>query len=161
MYLSLIISRAGGVTPHPPIFPEPVFVNLLRSPEIDSQPGGPVRQPYLSYRPAMLHRLAESNPRNRFLVSLKVYKYGLSWSVDILFKDDVTVVILRCFSFMSEALIAHLYSGATTFFQIAFFPAYQNCFCCYYCTLPENIHPTKSTVSTWRVFVHICCNDEE
>jgi hypothetical protein len=39
-------------------------------------PGGPVRQPYLSYRPAMLHRLAESNPRNRFLVSLNVYKYG-------------------------------------------------------------------------------------
>jgi hypothetical protein len=29
-----------------------VFVDLLRSPEIDSQPGG--------YRPAKLHRLAES-----------------------------------------------------------------------------------------------------
>ncbi len=56
---------------------EPVFVNLLRSPGIDSQPGGPVQKPYLSYRPAMLHRLAESNPRNRFLVSLNVYKYGL------------------------------------------------------------------------------------
>ncbi len=56
---------------------EPVFVNLLGSPGIDSQPGGPVRQPYLSYRPAMLQRLAESNPRNRFLVSLNVYKYGL------------------------------------------------------------------------------------
>jgi hypothetical protein len=56
---------------------EPVFVNLLWSPGIDSQPGGPVRQPYLSYRPAMLQRLAESNPRNRFLVSLNVYKYGL------------------------------------------------------------------------------------
>jgi hypothetical protein len=25
------------------------FVNLLRSPGIDSQPGGPVRQPYLTY----------------------------------------------------------------------------------------------------------------
>jgi hypothetical protein len=25
---------------------EPVFVNLLRSPGTDSQPGGPVRQPY-------------------------------------------------------------------------------------------------------------------
>jgi len=37
--------------------PEPVFVNLLRSPGIDSQPGGPVRQPSLSYRPARLHRL--------------------------------------------------------------------------------------------------------
>jgi hypothetical protein len=41
---------------------EPVFANLLRSPRIDSQPGGPVRQPYLSYRPAKLHRLAESTP---------------------------------------------------------------------------------------------------
>ncbi len=46
---------------------EPVFVNLLRSPEIDSLPGEPVRQPYLSYRPARLHRLPESIPRNRFL----------------------------------------------------------------------------------------------
>jgi hypothetical protein len=57
---------------------ESVFVNLLRSPGIDSQPDGPVRPPYLSYRPAMLHRQVESNPRNRFLVSLNVYKYGLS-----------------------------------------------------------------------------------
>jgi hypothetical protein len=57
--------------------PEPVFVNLLGSPGIDSQPGGPVRQPYLLYLPAMLHRLAESNPRNRFLVSLNFYKYAL------------------------------------------------------------------------------------
>ncbi len=56
---------------------ESVFVNPLRSPGIDSQPGGPVRQPYLSYRPATLHRLAESIPRHRFLVSLNVYKYGL------------------------------------------------------------------------------------
>ncbi len=31
--------------------PEPDFVNLLRSPGIDSQPGGPVRQPYMTYRP--------------------------------------------------------------------------------------------------------------
>jgi hypothetical protein len=29
--------------------PESVFVNLLRSPGIDSQPGGLVRQLYLSY----------------------------------------------------------------------------------------------------------------
>ncbi len=29
-------------------FTEPVFVNLLRSLGIDSQPGGPVRQPYLT-----------------------------------------------------------------------------------------------------------------
>jgi hypothetical protein len=32
-------------TPNPnPTQVEPVFVNLLRGPEIDSQPGGPVRQ---------------------------------------------------------------------------------------------------------------------
>ena len=43
----------------------------LRSPGIDSQPGGPVRQPYLTHRPARLHRLAESIPWIRFLRSLK------------------------------------------------------------------------------------------
>ncbi len=57
--------------------PEPVFVNLLRSPGIDSQPDGPVWQPSLSYWLARLHRLAESIPRNLFLGSIKVYKYGL------------------------------------------------------------------------------------
>jgi hypothetical protein len=58
--------------------PEPVFVNLLRSPGIDSQPGGPGRYDNpLSYRPAMQHRLAESNSRSRFLVSLNVYRYEL------------------------------------------------------------------------------------
>jgi hypothetical protein len=56
---------------------EPVFVDLSRRPGIDSQPGGPVRQPYFSYRPARLHRLAKSIPRNRFLGSINVYKYGL------------------------------------------------------------------------------------
>jgi hypothetical protein len=61
---------------------ETVFVNLLRSPGINSQPDGPVQQPYLSYRPAMLHRQVESNPRNRFLVSLNVYKYGLRSRID-------------------------------------------------------------------------------
>jgi hypothetical protein len=34
--------------------PEPEFVNLLRSPGIDSQPGGLVRQPYLMYRDQFL-----------------------------------------------------------------------------------------------------------
>jgi hypothetical protein len=41
--------------------------NLLRRPGIDSQPGGSVRQPYLTYRPARLHRLASG--------SLNVYKF--------------------------------------------------------------------------------------
>jgi hypothetical protein len=54
----------------------PEFVNLLRSPRIDYQSGGQVRHPYLSYRPDRLHRLAELIPRNQFLGSLNVYKYG-------------------------------------------------------------------------------------
>jgi len=35
---------------------EPVFVSLLRNPGSDSQPGGSVQRPYLSYQPARLHR---------------------------------------------------------------------------------------------------------
>ncbi len=42
----------------------------FKGPGIDSKPGGPVRQPYLPYLPAKLHR-------NRFLGSFNVYKYGL------------------------------------------------------------------------------------
>ncbi len=34
-------------------------------------------KPYLSYWPARQHRLAKSIPRNRFLGSINVYKYGL------------------------------------------------------------------------------------
>ncbi len=45
---------------------EPEFLNLLGSPGIDSQPGGRVRQPYLSYRPAKPHWMAESIPRNPY-----------------------------------------------------------------------------------------------
>ncbi len=56
---------------------EPKFVNLFRCPGIDSQPGGQVRQPYLTYRAARIHRLPESIPWNRFLGSLNVCKYGL------------------------------------------------------------------------------------
>ncbi len=37
-------------------------------------------KPYLSYWPARLHRLAKSIPRNRFLGSINVYKYGL-WTL--------------------------------------------------------------------------------
>ncbi len=39
---------------------ESVFVKLLRAQE--STPGVPVRQPYVTYRRASLHRLAESIP---------------------------------------------------------------------------------------------------
>ncbi len=64
--------------PPPPFIPEPVFVDLFRSPGIDSKPAGPVRQPYFSYRPARLYRLAKSMPEIRFLGPINVYKYGLS-----------------------------------------------------------------------------------
>ncbi len=57
--------------------PEPVFVNVLRSPEVDSHPAGPVRQPYLTYRTARIHRLVESIPWNWFLCSLNVSTFGL------------------------------------------------------------------------------------
>jgi hypothetical protein len=61
----------------PKMKPKPVFVDLSRRPGIGYQPGGPVRQLYFSYRPARLHRLATSIPRNRFPGSINVYKYGL------------------------------------------------------------------------------------
>ncbi len=72
---------------------EPVFVVIFRSPGIDSQPGGPVRKPYLSYWPARLQRLAKSIPRNRFLGSVNVYKYGL-W---LPYPLSVTVIFLTSF----------------------------------------------------------------
>ncbi len=59
------------------LYSEPEFVNILRSPVIDSQPGGPVRHPYLTFRPDRLFRLVEFIPWNRFLGSINVYKYGL------------------------------------------------------------------------------------
>ncbi len=49
----------------PQVIAESEVVNILWSPGIDFQPGGPVQQYYLTYRPARLHRLqpmAESIP---------------------------------------------------------------------------------------------------
>jgi hypothetical protein len=51
--------------------PKHVYVNLLRSPGIDSQPGGTVRQPYFSYWQARgriinVYGAQESIPRNEF-----------------------------------------------------------------------------------------------
>ncbi len=72
-----IFGRSGWEYEGAYMYTEPVFVNLERSPGIDSQPGGPERQSHLSYRPARIHRLAESIPRNQFMSSLNVFKYGL------------------------------------------------------------------------------------
>ncbi len=85
---------------------ELVFVKLLRSPEIDSQPVGPVQQPFSSYRTARLHRLAESIPwfLKRFQIRLRtippgwesiprlhkrfIYKYGLSVHQAVVLKRE-------------------------------------------------------------------------
>ncbi len=48
------------------------------SPGFDSQPGGPVGQPYLTYRHARLHTQKELIPWNRFLGSLNVPIRALS-----------------------------------------------------------------------------------
>ena len=71
---------------------EPVFVNLLRSPGIDSQPGRLVRQHFLTYRHARLHRLADSIPWNRFMGSLNVYKFGIRMLLDYAAKCGGVVV---------------------------------------------------------------------
>ena len=47
---------------------EPVFVNLLRSPGIDSQTGGPVRQPYFRNDPARA-RICRSFKETRYRFS--------------------------------------------------------------------------------------------
>ncbi len=97
---------------------EAVFVNLLRSPGTDSQPGGPVRQPYLLYRPVRLHRLAESIPWNLFLGSLNVYKYGLwgcgiqhTWPTD----SHFTHMFLRCCYITVDSATTALQNGACTY----------------------------------------------
>ncbi len=73
--------RLGSI----PLSADPVFVNLLRSPGIDSQPCGSIRQPYLSYWPARLHRLAESIPRNRpgIFKRLQIRALGEWWYITV------------------------------------------------------------------------------
>ena len=60
---------------------ETVFINLLRSPGIYSQPGRPVRQPYLLYRPARLHRVAESILRNRLDSCAEIVEQSRGYTV--------------------------------------------------------------------------------
>jgi hypothetical protein len=58
--------------------PETEFLNLLRSPGIDSQLGGKVRQPYLTAGQAT-HRLAESIPG--LLIRLQIRAQQKSWHI--------------------------------------------------------------------------------
>jgi hypothetical protein len=91
--------------------PEPEFVNLTRSQVTDSQLGGPVRQPHLTYRPARLHRLAESIPG-----SLNVYKFGLCslWKTRkvsrILFVSPTTLKLRRNLDKILATIIAQILS---------------------------------------------------
>ncbi len=91
---SLQMSSLKTAFPLPPSISylpaEPVFVNLLRSPGIDSQPGGPV--PYLTYRPARVRSLEKSIPWNRFLGPLNVYKFGLWFLFNVTRKRLFTVL---------------------------------------------------------------------
>ncbi len=73
---------------------EPVVINLLRGPGIDSQPGRPVRQPYKLYRPAGLHTLGSFN----------MYKYGL-WSFYILLIHEVRLTYHRSLLFKVVTLL--------------------------------------------------------
>jgi hypothetical protein len=68
----------------------------FKEPGNDSQLGGTVRQPYLTYRPVRLHRLAESIPSNRYMDSLNIYKYGLWLPVDRMPYEDES--LLECAS---------------------------------------------------------------
>ncbi len=61
------------------LYTEPVFVDLLRSPEIDSQPGGPLRQSYLTHRMAWRYRFPGIDSLESIHDSLNVYKFGLCW----------------------------------------------------------------------------------
>jgi hypothetical protein len=69
---------------------EPEFVNNKEAQESIPRNRFLVRQPYLSYRPARLRRLAESIAWNRFLGSFNVDKLGLSTPFQIR-NDDLSL----------------------------------------------------------------------
>ncbi len=68
----------------------------VRSPGIDSQPGGPVRQPYLTYRVARQYRMAESVPWNQFLGFLERYKFGLRTLTNVLISFFSDMLKMQC-----------------------------------------------------------------
>jgi hypothetical protein len=71
-------------------------------------PGGPVRQPYLSYRPAMLHRLAESIPWTitGLLKSLKI----LALAYAQMFNDDHHLTFLLVYLLYDADACLNIYS---------------------------------------------------
>ncbi len=83
---------------------EPVFVDLLRSPGGNYQPGGTVRQTYLWYLPARRQRLAESISRNQFLGSINVDKYGLGSTTQVAESIPGLLKSLRFFGLLSDSI---------------------------------------------------------
>ncbi len=80
----------------------------FRGPGIDSQAVGPVRSPYLTYRPARLNRPTDSILWNRFLGSLNVYKFGLWKDTDLR-----SISFLSCMSWRLMFLFLSLSSTET------------------------------------------------
>ncbi len=70
-----------------PLSAEPVFVNLLRIPGVDPQPGtiGTTTLFVVPARQARLHRLAESIPRNRpgIFQRLQIRALGERWYITV------------------------------------------------------------------------------
>jgi hypothetical protein len=71
----------------------------LKEPRNRFSAWGPVRQPYLTYRPARLHSLSETIHWNRLLVSWNVYKYGLcfNWSPSCIQRKPFLAVLPKNF----------------------------------------------------------------
>ncbi len=108
-YLLLLIClrRLSFYDPCVVMSEEPVFLDLLRSPRIDSQPDGLVRKPYFSYGPARLHRLSKSIPRNRFLVSINIYKNGLCSLSSIMHRNGfLSIYSIYSFPFYSTVALS-------------------------------------------------------
>ncbi len=72
--------------------PERVFADLLRRPGIDFQPGGPVRQPYFSYRPVRLHSLAESIPWFHKRLQIRALLF-----LSVTFKMEIKIIFFVSF----------------------------------------------------------------
>ncbi len=90
---------------------EPVFVNFLRSPGIDSQPGGPAQQTLFAGPAA---RRQHTVGRNRFLGFINVYKYGLRYKSNFIFVNFLTVNYMELFVF--SFVVLEMIRASTAFF---------------------------------------------
>ncbi len=70
----------------------------------------------LSYRPGRLHRLVELIPWNRFLGSLKVYKFGLS----------SPLMCLNCLSQRSNYFLMYMYTTLYLYISVHIFHINKN-----------------------------------